>query len=314
MKKLFLKIGLYALLILLMLELVVRAFHLHSDSPERIIDSYGVEKNIPFQTGLNVTGNRRQNAQEYNINALGFNSAKSAVASAKTYDLALIGDSFIEGFHQNVRNSLGRMIERKLDSVNVLEFGCSGYDMADQLHLVKAYHKEFKKVDKVVLYLKYENDLDRASYTPNYDRIKERNSTYAAIKNSSKLLVYMANLGVLTKFGRFFKDKIEDTENQDLTASHIANESSEIFADMRISNFVNLIKRYGFDKRKYVLLLDSRETGQGFIMYCNRNHFSYIDFASAFENSKYNTDYGYDKHWNSHGRELIAGLISDHFK
>ncbi|MGB5692170.1 MAG: hypothetical protein WBM43_06155, partial [Flavobacteriaceae bacterium] len=73
-KRFLIKFGFYAVLMLLVLECLVRIFHLHKDTPERHIDDKGVEKWVPGQQGYSVTGNRRQNFSEYRINNSGYNS------------------------------------------------------------------------------------------------------------------------------------------------------------------------------------------------------------------------------------------------
>ncbi len=137
MKKLFLKSILYFLLIIVCLELIVRIFHLYNDVPIRFIDKQGVEKSIPNQTGFAVTGNRRQNFSKFNINSSGFNSFREFKPTKQKIEIAIIGDSFIEGMHQNYNNSIGEKLEEKLNNVEVYEYGYSGYDLSNELYLIK---------------------------------------------------------------------------------------------------------------------------------------------------------------------------------
>ena len=119
MKKFVFKIALYAICILLGLEILVRVFHLHKDRPVRYLDEYNVEKWIPNQTGYWVTGNRRQNVGHYKINNFGYNSVYDEFNPSKnSKEIALVGDSFIQGFHQDYQNSLGQKLEALLkDSI-----------------------------------------------------------------------------------------------------------------------------------------------------------------------------------------------------
>lgn len=73
-KQLILKMVIYAILMVMCLELLVRAFHLTKDCPKRYVDAYGVEKWAPHPDGNSVTGNRRQIFSPFPINASGFNS------------------------------------------------------------------------------------------------------------------------------------------------------------------------------------------------------------------------------------------------
>ena len=101
MKKLFFKMCIYTFLILIVLEIFVRVFHLTKDYPTRYVDAFGVEKWAPNQNGYSVTGNRRQNFSKFNINSFGYNSYREFTPSKDKKEIALVGDSFIEGFHQD---------------------------------------------------------------------------------------------------------------------------------------------------------------------------------------------------------------------
>ncbi|MGB5171247.1 MAG: hypothetical protein WBN69_07435, partial [Eudoraea sp.] len=75
------KIFLYILLIFLVLEIIVRAFHLYTDNAPQYIDEFGVEKRVPRSSGYAVQGNRNQNFSEYGINNAGFNSYRDFLPS-----------------------------------------------------------------------------------------------------------------------------------------------------------------------------------------------------------------------------------------
>ena len=117
MKKFILKTIIYVLLILVIVEITVRVFHLYTEDPPRFIDEYGVEKRVPGNTGYAVTGNRNQNYSRFNINKAGFNSHREFNPTADKFEIALIGDSFIEGFHQDYYDSTGKKIEDKIVSL-----------------------------------------------------------------------------------------------------------------------------------------------------------------------------------------------------
>ena len=108
MKKLFIKSTLYLFLIIIVLEIFVRIFHLYTETPVRFIDKFDVEKSIPNQIGHAVTGNRNQNYSEYSINDFGFNSFREFTPTEDKIEIAIIGDSFIEGFHQDYDDSTGK--------------------------------------------------------------------------------------------------------------------------------------------------------------------------------------------------------------
>ncbi|MDT0607856.1 hypothetical protein [Croceitalea rosinachiae] len=294
----------YTFLILLAMEILVRVLHLYTEDPPRFIDDLGVEKRVPGLNGYAVTGNRNQNFSEFKINAAGFNSYREFNPSKSKYEIALIGDSFIEGFHQDYFNSIGKKIEKKLDSVEVYEYGYAGYDLANQMHLIYAYKNEFNLIDEIIIYLNYESDLGRGEYEPNFGRIAMLSSTVFKMRDNIKLLAYGSKIGILEPIKKMFSNKgFENNTNIHSNALNLEKQYLE--------NFKSLAKLYGLDKCKTTILLDSRKTSKSFLKYCEENNINYIDFAKKFEDTTKSVTLIYDRHWNNHGRKLIAEFIVD---
>lgn len=313
MKKFILKSFLYVLILLVALEIVVRIFHLYTEDPPRYIDELGVEKRVPRKEGIAVYGNRNQAYSEFTINNLGFNSYRDFYPTNEKFEIAITGDSFIEGFHQDVQNSIGKKIENQLPSIEVYEYGYAGYDLANQLHLVNAYKEDFEKIDVIVVYLNYESDLKRGTYEPNYARIKKLNSLLFRIRDNIKLLAYGSKIGILEPIKKFVSGKAFQEKENGYKTNVIETDHSEQEAEY-LSNFKSLIATFGFDKDKTVLLLDSRKTSASFLNYCSENQIKYIDFATKFKESKKATTLIYDWHWNNHGRSLVAETIAEYIK
>ncbi|WP_303317716.1 hypothetical protein Q4Q34_17525 [Flavivirga abyssicola] len=314
MKKLFLKTVLYAILILIALEVIVRVFHLAKDNPSRFIDKHKVEKWVPNQEGYSVTGNRRQNFSKFYINKSGYNSYREFVPTKEKKEIALVGDSFIEGFHQNYYNSIGKKIENRVAGIEVYEYGYAGYDLADQLHLISAYKETFDKIDYVVLGLKFENDLLRGEYQVVQDRMHLESPLYKKAREI-KLLVYTQNIGVLEPLWKLAGKLASFGKKQKLVPEKVITEE-DIEAKHRtyIKNFKSLIDKYGYDKERFVFLLDTKITPKLFLDYLHSNNFKYIDMYKPLNTSKSPTTLIYDRHWNNHGREIIAELIADYVK
>ena len=316
MKKFILKSLLYVFLILLALEGLVRVLHLYTEDPPRYIDEYGVEKRVPGSTGYSVTGNRNQNFSEFRINEDGFNSKNEFNPTEKGYEVALIGDSFIEGFHQDYYISTGEKIEERTNDISVYEYGYAGYDLANQMHLINAYKDQFSLIDKIVIYLNYESDLSRGEYSPNHDRIRMLNSTIFKIRDNIKLLAYGSKIGILESFKRLAQGKAFNEPKRGYQENDVKLSKEEISTQdrNRLDNFKNLISLYGFDKNKTVILLDSRKTSENFLKYCKNEGIEVIDFAPAFKASTKSTTLIYDHHWNEHGRDLIADTVANYLK
>ena len=302
---------LYTVLILISLEVLVRVFHLTKDYPDRYVDEHGVEKWLPNQKGYSVTGNRRQNFSEYHINSFGYNSYREFKPSKDKVEIALVGDSFIEGFHQNYYNSIGRKIENRLDGVEVYEYGYAGYDFADQIHLINKYKEQFDLIDFVILGLKFENDLKRNKYTILEERMKLESPLYKTMRQS-KLLVYLQTIGLL-ETPRMLLSKVinlvlgSGKNNEAVKEVNVEDENNKY-----IANFISLINTYGFDKNRFVFLLNEEKTPEMFLDYLNYNGYKYLDFGKALKSSKRPTNLIYDMHWNNHGRTLIAESIANY--
>ena len=311
MKKFILKTVLYIFLILIALELTVRALHLYTEDPPRFIDDQGVEKRVPGHNGYAVTGNRNQNFSEFHINSDGFNSFREFEPTKDKFEIALIGDSFIEGFHQDFYDSTGKKIEKALnDGTEVYEYGYAGYDLANQMHLINAYHDQFELIDEIFIYLNYESDLGRGEYKPNKQRIAMLRSTVFKIRDNIKLLAYGSKIGIVEPLkklvtGKAFQESSEGFETNKITVPKKKDEEY-------LANFKSLVELYGFDKCKTTILLDSRKTSDSFLEYCRQNEIKYLDFAPAFEKTTKPVTLIYDHHWNNHGRDLIANVISDY--
>lgn len=299
------------MLMILCLEVIIRIFHLYPEDPVRFIDNYGVEKRVPNQRGFYVTGNRNQQFTQFNINSNGFNSFRNFTPSYRKVEIALVGDSYIEGLHQDFFNSTGKKIENRINDIEVYEYGYSGYDFADQLHLIHAYQDKFDLIDEIIIYFNYQNDLVRGEYVPNQERINTLSSPIFSLRNNIKILSYGSKIGIFEPLKKFAIQlgSGEATKN----ANSVNSSISTIEKDIKyLLNFQKLIRTYGFDKNKTTLLLDSRKTNETFLGYCKLNGIKFIDYSPSFSASKKTTDLIYDAHWNDHGRELIAEQISEY--
>ena len=297
---------------LLMLEFLVRVFHLTKDYPVRFIDEHGVERWVPNQEGYSVTGIRRQNFSKFNINSSGYNSYRDFEPSKDKMELALVGDSFIEGFHQPYYNSIGKKIEAKLNGVEVYEIGYAGYDFADQLHVIHQYQSFFDLIDYVVIGMKFKNDLTRGEYGVLEGRMKLEAPLYRSLRRI-KILVYLQKIGAFSAARRMTTTLLSLGQNN--TSIH---EKEDLYANQKryskyIKNFQSLVHIYGYDKTRFVLLLDKEITPQVFLDYLEENAFTYIDFGKKINQSQIPTTLIYDQHWNNHGRHLVASEIVNYF-
>ncbi|WP_394972485.1 hypothetical protein [uncultured Croceitalea sp.] len=303
MIKLIWKIMVYAFLIFLVLEALVRIFHLQNDTPTWYLDEDNVYKWVPGQEGYAVYGNRRQQFSKYHINESGYNSYTEFEPTRENIEVAILGDSFIEGFHQDYFNSIGKKIENVYPGIKVYEYGHSSFDLADQLYLHHVKKEKFSKIDLIIFEVKYKNDLQRNEYT-----VPPRQVVFPLLRHS-KLLVYLLNIGMVDPIKQLLRDF-------NIGQTPLAERKGLIKDDkLYQENFKSLISKYDFDKSKMTLLLDSRETNISFLDYLEREQIQYIDYGAQFANNiKRNTTLIYDRHWNDYGRSLVAKSICDFLK
>ncbi len=312
MKKLLGKIIIYGFLMALVLEVLVRVFHLYFEYPIVTLNEKDVVNYVPGQSGSFVVGNRRMHSSYYHINESGFNSFREFTPSAQNFEVALIGDSFVEGLHQDYNNSIGKKIENNFNGeLAVYEYGFSGNDLADQLHLIHQLKEKMKLIDIIYVYLKFDEDLKRSSYTV-HTRANLENSFAFKVRREIKLLSYLKGIGLIepltkipSELKRFVKGGLK-TANTDLTEG----ESKD---NEYITNLDALLNTYSVDKQKTVFLIHQDNTSQAFLEYCEAKGYRYVDFGKPLEQSDKSTIIKYDvlKHWNDHGRDLVAKVLTE---
>ncbi|MGW9685997.1 hypothetical protein [Flagellimonas sp. 2504JD1-5] len=314
MTRFLLKIGLYGLLIFVILEVLVRIFHLYDDRPTRFVDSDGINKWIPGQTAYAVYGNRVQNKSAYSINKSGFNSYREFEPSHDKIEIALIGDSFIEGFHQDYTNSIGKKIENKIDGIEVYEYGHASNDFADQLYLIYKNQGHFSKIDHYVFYLRYNEDLDRSEY-----KLIRREPFFLTLRSKCELLEYSINIGLMDPIKKAVSSLRGITNNhakgnRKIISTNVQELHRKDSLQLRESNFDLLIEKYHIDVKKSAILMDSRVTPKSFIHHLQDLGFGIIDFAEAFDHAggPKKTTLVFDQHWNDYGRMLIAEEIANY--
>ena len=119
-------------LYLVLLESTTRVFDLSGHTiPEINLNNNRLAR--PCSEGIWIKGGMREIASHYKINQQGFNSLKDYLTlDENKVNIAIVGDSYIEGFHVDVENSIGRILEAETqDEVEVHEYGMSGGNIVD---------------------------------------------------------------------------------------------------------------------------------------------------------------------------------------
>jgi len=309
MFKLIKKVVFYSILILISLELLVRVFHLQNERPNRYADEFGVEKWIPNQIEYSITGNRKQNVGKYRINSIGFNTVYDTYNPfVDSVEIAIVGDSFIEGFHEDYTNSLGQQVDKVFPNLKVLEFGYAGYDLADELHLIKAYEHYFKNINHTFIYLRFTDDLERNHYVES-SRL-DLNSPIRTVAKQIKSLVYAKDIGLFSSVAKT-PNRIKSFVKGNKILK-IKKEKEFEKNLKRLENFKKLMRTYPIEKSKFTFLLDERLCSAPFLKYLAENNFNVLDYGEKMDASKKQTTLVYDQHWSKEGRKIVANLISDY--
>lgn len=140
----------------LLLEIVLRVFSLAGHTlPTKNIDGDLLLK--PGENGYWVKGGFREIASHYSINPQGWNNIRDYKADNEDTSLmkiAIVGDSYIEGFHVDVERSIGRQLEHLLGTNYVVhEFGRSGGNIVDFARVYQKFNLfHYKYVFVLVTY------------------------------------------------------------------------------------------------------------------------------------------------------------------
>ncbi len=263
MKKFLIQFTLWVLATLVAFEIVLRVFGLAAVTlPLENID--GDISRIPNTEGCWVRGGVKEINSHYRFNNKGWNSSIDYFFddNLDSLKIALIGPSFIQGFHTSVENSIGRQFEALTNNAyTVYEFGMSGFNIVDYSILCKKYQLEkFHKVflligDEVIIkekagkmskgntlksggliesaygyshVLRYLNINHKMSL--NFKKIQKK--PFRNLKNKKKEIVRPANIKVLNSFSDnvvFLYDKSRlSKENLEILA-HPAQEVIPIY-------------------------------------------------------------------------------------
>lgn len=288
MKKFLTDIFLCFIIIVLVGELLVRGLFLY-DNPIKRENLNGNYLPIPHQEGKNIKGKFKEINADYSINNEGFNSAidySPELLKNKT-TIAIVGDSFVEGTHVNIENSIGRLVERELPNSVVFEYGVSETNICDYESIYKQYGLE--NFDFVFVIFSFS---DLYGFKPDSMGTEEKgsslkNSFFRKFYNQSHFISYLNfNHAIFRGFkAAFFNGSPTNSDEVKLNTA---------FLDKKPQNVIALYNKLEGDKN-----LD------------DHTNFQY----KSIIHTKEPYTFGFDKHWNANGRinvaKTILNIISD---
>ena len=153
------------LVVFLLLEFVVFRFILIASDFPAVQTVNTVVKYTPNQNGIMRVGDCV--AAQYTINSDGWNSQHKTFPRQKSPGkkrIAVIGDSYVEGFGVDFNQNMAELLEKQLgsDQYEVFRFGIGGAPMSQYLHLLR--HEVIPLAPDTVIVVLAHTDFDE-SYT-----------------------------------------------------------------------------------------------------------------------------------------------------
>ena len=274
----------------IILETVLRVFQLAGSTlPEVNHDGNRMLK--PGIEGTWIKGGLGEVKSHYSINSQGWNSIIDfdEIDPLKT-SIALIGDSYIQGLHVDVENSIGRLLESDSSDYFVHEYGRDGANIADFLMVYEAWVKGNYEYTFILVSNRNLNEFQPSFMNQGLSIPSE--SILRRVYNASYLIRYLnINHGLLLKINSLFRDGPVFLQNSDsdscidleLVAGQVTIE--EIFM--------------GFDSTVvFVYQLGTVDTS----LIENHRHLK-------VNHQVFPISYGFDGHWNLNGRINCANSI-----
>lgn len=308
MKKFLIYIFSWLVFVFVFLEITIRLFGLVGEQkPKEIVEGNKVLK--PGAEGYWVRGGLAEIDSYFSINNKGFNSMKDyELLNNENINVAIIGDSYIEGFHVDVNLSIGRQLEKIIGSAIVVhEYGIAGANVADYNLVCKDYIKD-KNYDYVFIYITDEDlkkakpSFMRTDIKKNIGNKEDKISITSFLYNNVYTYSYLnINHGLQKNFVSLIKngpESIAKIHNKDKIVLQISKEE-----------YLNEINKTSISDipNDVVFVYEEGKLDTRFI-----NYFDY-EFLNI-KHIKKPYDFGFDKHWNTNGRYNFAKTIAEYIK
>jgi hypothetical protein len=257
------------------------------------MEEQSIEGNLMLKPNIEGFWNRgglKELANHYKINEQGFNSTKDySKINNNKINIAIIGDSYIEGFHTDVEKSIGRILENETDNqVEVHEYGHSGGNIVD-FNLV--YEKWVKNKYDYTFILMTDKDIvdKKPSFMTNGDKIPKE-SFLRDFYNSCYFIRYLnINHGLSVKIGKVISRNVSSEKSKKRSFS---------------LNKVNFDAFKVFNSSVIILYEDER---------LDSLFRSKIALKSLQVKHKIKPiNHGFDGHWNYNGRKNCAITIQEY--
>lgn len=276
-------------LTIVLFEITLRLLGLVTDIPSaQTINGNKLFK--PFQTGRYVRGGLKEVESRFVINNQGWNSNVDYKELDTSFtNIAIIGDSYIEGFHVTPDSSIGRLIEYNDSDLKVFEYGHSGGNSNDYSILLDSLSQ--LDFDYFFILLATGDLMENRTSFMNRKAVNDLSFT-RKLYESSAILRY---LNVQHKMNRNSSEIFKTKKDK----SHSIN--SDSIANNRLISFV---EGYLLNDNRVVVMYEKEKLSkeQEALIPLNQQ----LMINHIFQP----TNFGFDTHWNLNGRKNVANTIS----
>lgn len=266
---------------LIVLECTTRLFDLSNDSiPEANVN--GNRLITPGAENRWIGGGFREIIGHYKINPQGFNSLKDYdFIDENKLNIAIIGDSFIEGFHVDVANSIGRILENEMQQeVNVHEYGKSAGNIADFSQMYLSFVKN--KYDYTFILVAEPDLYEETSFNMGKGESARKPSTLRNIYSHLSSIKYLnINKGLSVNIKKAITFTCPPEKDKELNEKALKQLDSSV-----------------------IILYENEKLNPDVLNKYNLT-------LAEIEHKNKPINFGFDKHWNHNGRKNCAITIKN---
>ena len=300
MKTFFKYIAIWSVLVILLLELTIRIFDLAAKTmPTQNVD--GNYLFAPGKSGFWVRGGLGELTNYYEINKQGYNSIIDYDRlDPKNLNIALIGDSYIQGFQTDVRQSIGRQLEDTLgDNTVVHEYGKAGSNIVD-FSIIHNKYIQPKSYDFTFI-LATNGDLKpkKPSNMGKGNKIPEKTINRQMYNNVHILRYLNINHGLGINFNKLINQGPESIDR-------IYKEKVAEVTEVAFLNKIN-VEAIKTLPKSIIFLYEGDKLSPYFM-----ENFDF-EFKKIIHD-KLPKDHGFDGHWNKNGRYNCAKAMAEYIR
>ena len=292
------KIVFYLVLLIFILELIIRIFRLTPEIPQRTISSNGIQKYKTNQTGYFNS----QSKEKWLINEFGW----AVVAQTQSDSIfSIIGDSFIENFHNPLSCHQGSYLKALLPQYSFFEAGRSGMSFIENLEVTKhldtliAPKKHFIYLNSSDFFesiFEIKVNTDRTQFSVKSNKIIKGKLKAPGIKK----ILY--NIKVIHYLYLNYPKDIQLSEDIKVNAglSNLEKNSNVLYFNKFFDYCVN---NYEFDN---IVLVLHPEIDNLLIELCKKYNFKIIELNTLDYKS---WQFDNDSHWNCLGHKNASSQV-----